>query len=393
MEFRYRHCSKSQGIIPLKINCQKLNSNAMRYLCFLSFALLIVSCGGSKKTAISEQPKVEKTEIIVDSSKIDKEARSFGSEEVSIREVAAEIDSLSRLAQIDSIWAVADLDSILRAAELDSSLKAEMRMYISANEFSDEQFLEVAQLRLEEVLVYLKNETASRPDYDREEHANGVGVGYDGLDELDPVEVAYPGDGIEDSFQDEQTESDELEDLEDYLVELKADSIFKVNKNGELKIWIGKEQFRIETEDGMVRTEAYIPAEIGQYAKVTPYAPDFIISPPQKGCILIHPTGSEVLFTLTPKEVGDFKVSATIEIYNDEDCSGPFVPKSAETLTVHVSVDKEKVIREKKNELFNVVWDKFKWFFGALVALLFGLLLYKIKQKIKKRTGYSGDDQ
>lgn len=358
----------------------------------MSVALIVISCRGPKKITDREQIKFGKTEVTVENSKSERASISESDVDSSGKE-EVEIDTLRRLAQIDSIWAVANLDSILRAAELDSSLKAEMRLYMSAYELPDEQYFKEAQQRLEEVLVYLRNETASRPSYDREEYVDGGWGGNDELDEVEPVEVAYPADETDESYQDELTESDELEDLEEYLVELHADSIFKVNKNGELKIWIGKEQFRIETDDGMVRSEAYIPAEIGQYAKVTPYAPDFIISPPQKGCILIHPSGSEVLFTLTPKEVGDFKISATIEIYNDEECSGPFVPKSAETLTVHVSVDKEKVIREKKNELLNIAWDKFKWFFGALVALLFGLLLYKIRHKIKKWTGYSGDDQ
>lgn len=166
-----------------------------------------------------------------------------------------------------------------------------------------------------------------------------------------------------------------------------SEKIFK-NQTCELKIWIGAEKVEVTFSDGMITDQTTIPAAIGQYAKITPYAPEFEVSPAQMTCVKIHPSGSEVRFTLKPKSSGQFKVSANIEIYNTADCTGAAVPKTAKTLSVTVTTDRVHEIREALKEMGAVVWDKFMSFWGVVITLLFAALLFVIRRFVKKKTGY-----
>ena len=148
-------------------------------------------------------------------------------------------------------------------------------------------------------------------------------------------------------------------------------------------------QVKVSFSQGMAQDETIIPASIGQYAKIIPYAPDFEVSPSEAECVEIHPSGSEVRFSLKPKKSGNLKVSADIKLYGNGDCTGTSVPKTAATLSVLVKVDKKKVAANKLEELGTVFWDKFLSFWGALVALLFTLLLFLIKRKLRRRTGFN----
>jgi hypothetical protein len=129
---------------------------------------------------------------------------------------------------------------------------------------------------------------------------------------------------------------------------------------------------------------------VGEAAKVEPVAPDFHIDHKEE-CMEIHPSGSEVQFILTPKEKksGQFDISANVRLYHSLDCSGTPIPKIAETLSVSVEVNYKEIFIEKLMELGSVTWDKFLEFWGALVALVFALILYLIRGKLKKWFGFA----
>ncbi|OYT15723.1 MAG: hypothetical protein B7C24_11560 [Bacteroidetes bacterium 4572_77] len=191
----------------------------------------------------------------------------------------------------------------------------------------------------------------------------------------------------------EAKKESQLKKLEEYIVKLAVDGEFKVHENGELRVWIGTDDAEINFDEGMVQDEASIPADIGQFARITPFAPDFDISPEKTDCIKIHPSGSEVRFTLIPRSAGRFEVSANIELYHAADCAGPSVPKTAKTLTVEVSVDNKYIIKSKLKELGQIFWKNFIDFWGALIALLLAALLFLIRRKIKKKTGYTDTNE
>lgn len=181
---------------------------------------------------------------------------------------------------------------------------------------------------------------------------------------------------------------DSLNSLDDYIVEIAADKNIKMGETGELRVWIGANEFKRLFNPNMVQDETSIPGSIGQYARITPYAPDFEVNPSEIKCIIIHPSGSEVRFSLTPKKTGELKVSANIELFYSEDCTGASVPKTAKTLSVFVKTDKKSVVKKGLKEIGVVFWDKFLSFWGVLVALLFAFLLFIIRRKLKRRTGF-----
>ena len=176
--------------------------------------------------------------------------------------------------------------------------------------------------------------------------------------------------------------------LEDYKVILATDEKVYLNETCELKIWIGAEEVKVTFSDGMITDQSTIPASIGQYAKITPYAPGFEVSPIEMKCIKVDPSGSEVRFTLKPKESGNLKVSANIDLYNNAECSGPPIPKTSKTLMVNVEIDRNYVVNNGMKEMATVVWDKFLIFWGVLIALVFAALLFVIRRFVKKKTGY-----
>lgn len=180
--------------------------------------------------------------------------------------------------------------------------------------------------------------------------------------------------------------------LEEYKVELAVDESFSLHEKGKLRVWIGAKEEIVDFGQDMNVATGFIPADIGQYARITPYAPDFEISPSKTKCIKIHPSGSDVRFTLTPKYEGSFEVSANIELYYSENCTGASVPKTAKTLTVNISIDKKYVAKNKLTELGNILWDKFISFWGALITFLLAVFLFLIRRKIKKKTGYNDNN-
>lgn len=181
--------------------------------------------------------------------------------------------------------------------------------------------------------------------------------------------------------------------LEVYSVKLAINKSLKLHEKGVLKIWIGDGRIEINFGENTVQDETIIPANIGHFAKIKPFAPSFDISPKSIDCIKIDPSGSAVRFILTPKDSGELEVSADIELFYNSDCSGTPVPKSAETLTVFVDVDHKRKFMDKLNELWAVFWEKFLSFWGALIALFFAALLFVIRSKIKKKTGYSDSNE
>jgi len=176
--------------------------------------------------------------------------------------------------------------------------------------------------------------------------------------------------------------------LDDYKVILAVDENLKMNETGELRVWIGAKDVNAKFPKGVVQDVTTIPASIGQYAKITPYAPDFEVAPSEIKCIRIDPSGSDVRFSLKPKKSGTFKVSANIELYNSVDCTGTFVPKTAATLSVIVKVDKKQLLVSKLQEMGTIVWNNFISFWSALIALIFAVLLFLIRRKLKRKTGF-----
>jgi len=180
--------------------------------------------------------------------------------------------------------------------------------------------------------------------------------------------------------------------LDKYTVELGVEGVMQIpGPPGELKVWIGSPEFSPNFSADMATTKTTVPA-IGNSAKVTPFAPDFDISPTESICFIVDPSGSTAHFAITPRSTGTFKVGADVLLYASNECTGTPVPKSATTLKVEVVVNKEGVAKNHLLQLWDVLWDGILNFWTWLVATIFGLFVFLIRKRLKKWFGYEASD-
>jgi len=206
----------------------------------------------------------------------------------------------------------------------------------------------------------------------------------DEIMEVDAIETFSPD--TEETFFSENQEpqfskvNNNRPKLDDYIATLDVTKQIAADKTGMLRVWIGAQDYKPSLKEEMVRDEMSFPASIGQYAKITPIAPDFDIEPKVSGCVKIHPSGSSETFTLIPKKRGKFKVSAKVELFECADCSGTSIPKTTEILTVSVKIDGGNLF----GQLFDILWDNFLIFFGTVVGILFAAAIVIIRRKVNK---------
>jgi len=176
--------------------------------------------------------------------------------------------------------------------------------------------------------------------------------------------------------------------LDEYKVVLGADKKIQIpGFPGELRVWIGSSSLTPNFPERMAQDETKIAA-VGESARVEPFAPAFKIDPEKTQCIKIHPSGSEVRFTLTPKKSGVFDVGANVYLFDSPDCTGSPIPKTAATLKVTVEVDEKGIFLEKAEDLWNIFWEQLLKFWKAFIALIFALILFLIRGKLKQWFGF-----
>ena len=180
---------------------------------------------------------------------------------------------------------------------------------------------------------------------------------------------------------------------DDYTVALDVTKEIFLDSKATLRVWIGKDVPLPKQIPSTVRDTSTIPANIGDYARITPFAPDFEVGPEESQTMHIDPSGASVLFYLTPTKQGEFLISAKIELYDNPDLEGVAVPKTSEIVSVLVTVDKKAAVKSRFGQLGNIAWDEFVKFWGALVALLFGVALFVVRKFFRKKTGYDGSGE
>lgn len=181
------------------------------------------------------------------------------------------------------------------------------------------------------------------------------------------------------SLQNEQPKTKK----EDYFIMLDTDKVLNTHTTGEIRVWIGLQAYAPPYGRNQVRDEKQFSSQSIQYARITPYAPDFEINPGVSECIKIVPEGSSVRFAIKATKQGDYKVSATVEIFDNPQCKGERLSITSETLTVQVKVDNNYFFRIKVQELKATLWEHFTTFATALIGLGFSVLLFRIRRRAK----------
>lgn len=177
-------------------------------------------------------------------------------------------------------------------------------------------------------------------------------------------------------------------DADDYEIVLDVDQRIVLHHKGHLKVWIGLEKNVPELLEGKARDSVGVPAEeMKAYARITIFAPEFTVEPALTQVTTVSPSGSSVAFAVTPEQEGHSEINATVELFDNDDFQG-LAASRTETVKVTVFVDRWAVMKDRLRQLTDVTWDKFIVFWGAFVAILFGLALYLIRKFLKKKTGY-----
>lgn len=158
---------------------------------------------------------------------------------------------------------------------------------------------------------------------------------------------------------------------------------------GVLNVWIGDEAFEPTPQPDMNATSAHIAA-VGTSAKIIADAPDFDVSPASSDCVLLHPSGVNTKFYLTPLHEGEYKVSATVKLYRNNHCEPPAIPKTANTLSIAVTVNDARIKNDIKQGFIDTFWEQAGVFWKQALALLFGLALFLLRRQLKAWFGYNG---
>lgn len=188
------------------------------------------------------------------------------------------------------------------------------------------------------------------------------------------------------------TSSGPGEKAHDYKVGLDVDGRIVLNHKGYVTVWIRPKNKVPELREGKVRDTVTISShEMKQYARISLFAPEFTVEPAEPKVTHISSDGASAVFSVTPEKEGSAEISATVELFNNEDLSGV-----ADTMTgsvkVTVYVDEVEVRKNFFRELLDMTKKQFVPFFGALLAILFGLALYLIRKYLKKKTGFDENE-
>ena len=178
---------------------------------------------------------------------------------------------------------------------------------------------------------------------------------------------------------------------DDYAAVLDVTRNLELHQKGDLRVWVGMTGKAPEDDDEMYRGSVNFSAEEGNFARITPYAPDFKIEPEESQIMRIVPSGSSVLFTIIPQKKGEFKISAKIELFDNPYFDGVPIPKTTNIVSVVVTVDPMVGFVNGLKKMGTVVWEAFMKFWGAIVALIFGALLFVTRKFVNRKTGFMGD--
>lgn len=178
-----------------------------------------------------------------------------------------------------------------------------------------------------------------------------------------------------------------------YLARVRADTRIPMKSSGEMQVWVGLASNVPAKEAGQAETQKTFSVDPQKRsAKIVPIAPDFEWKAIGKDCTELTPSGSEIPFSLTPKKLGKFKVSATVELYKSEDCSG--TPKSviAQDTEITVSVDIKNNVQNGFWDLVRQTWDEINKLYLGILAAISAAVLVAAKEKIKALFGLKNTD-
>ena len=209
-------------------------------------------------------------------------------------------------------------------------------------------------------------------------------------EEILPVErEERPAPGVVDpELESEVAEPEPKLDADDFKIGLDVDERIVLHHKGYLTVWIKPENKVPELRTGKVRDTVTVSAkEMTNFARISIFAPEFTVEPAEPKVTRISSDGASVVFAVTPEIEGPSEISAMVELFDNEGLQGVAVSRT-ESVTVTVSIDGKEISKNRIRQLLDMTWDKFTVFYGALLVIVFGLVLYLIRKFLKNKTGF-----
>lgn len=184
--------------------------------------------------------------------------------------------------------------------------------------------------------------------------------------------------------------AEEQKSLYKYAVKVTATSEIEkyldpsIKSAGQLNVWVGQPGYEPPPQPGMSGVSEVLPPTETKAvsAKIEPKFPNnplaFDVEPKTSKCQKVEPHGTEVTFTIIPKQLGEFNVGASVELYGKEGCTGDAITRTANPITVKV------VVGTSKLPFYQEIWAAFMKFFKEFLAICFALLLFLFRNKLKK---------
>ncbi|HEX5314705.1 MAG TPA: hypothetical protein VFX38_07375 [Gammaproteobacteria bacterium] len=189
-----------------------------------------------------------------------------------------------------------------------------------------------------------------------------------------------------------------------YFAKVIAPQSLTASQTGEADVYVGTSAYIKKRASVPSAATASKTVELArglkQSAEVTLAGGAFEIAPivPSRGkpnCYALGEYGSQFPFAITPRKnatSGSYQINAHVLLYPQRDCVGTpsSQPSEPATVTVHV----KSGARKNWNQLAAITWTEFKKFWGALVALVFALVLFLIRKRLAKWFGFKskGDE-
>ena len=184
------------------------------------------------------------------------------------------------------------------------------------------------------------------------------------------------------------TSSGPGEKAHDYKIGLDVDERIVLTHKGYVTVWIKPKDRVPGQRAGKVRDTVTVSSnEMKEYARISVFAPEFTVEPAEPRVTHITSDGASAVFSVTPEKEGSAEISATVELFNNEDLQG-VADIMTGSVKVTVYVDGVEVRKNFFRELLDMTKKQFVPFYGALLAILFGLALYLIRKFLKKKTGF-----
>lgn len=171
----------------------------------------------------------------------------------------------------------------------------------------------------------------------------------------------------------------------DYMARVSATEKIRLGDSGVLRVWLGLPDYVPQDVEGYAHSQSSIGT--GVTARVKPFAAGQAVKieniDTDAECFVLSPSGSEVVYRITPVKRQDFTVGAKVSLYASKDCSGPPQPRATSEIKVTVVMNGGGTFWD----LVQGTLTKLVEFWWALLTMVLALLMVFARKRVRRLLG------